>query len=104
PAACRGEVLTDLKKTHYGFRVKHRYQGNWIKMYDKFAQVLRIEIVINRPGAFRVRRWGTRQGQRVFDWFPLIKSVALLSQAAHAARHAARRYLGGVAGAGDPPV
>src|SRR5262245_12790652 len=39
PGVCVDEVLTDLKKQHQGFRIKHRYQGNWIKMYDKFAQV-----------------------------------------------------------------
>jgi hypothetical protein len=104
PAACRGELLTDLKKTHMGFRVKHSYLGNWIKMYDKFAQVLRIEVVINRPKIFRVRRWGTRKGQRVFDWFPLIKSVALLGQAARIAHQTACRYLGGLAVVDDPKV
>ena len=104
PSACRDEVLTDLKKNHQGFRVKHRYQGNWIKMYDKFAQVLRIEVVINHPSTFRVRRWGTRRGQRVCDWFPLIKSVAFLGRYAHVARQAARRYLNGLAVVDDPQV
>jgi hypothetical protein len=104
PAACRDEVLTDLKKYRQGFRVKHRYQGNWIKMYDKCAQVLRIEIVINHPATFRVRRWGTRQGRRVLDWFPLIKSVAFLHRYAHVAHQAARRYLNGLAVVDDPQV
>jgi hypothetical protein len=104
PAACRDEVLTDLKKGHQGFRVKHRYQGNWIKMYDKCAQVLRIEVVINHPATFRVRRWGSRQGRRIFGWFPLIKSVAFLDRYAHVARQAARRYLNGLAVVADPQV
>jgi hypothetical protein len=46
PGVCVDEVLTDLKKQHQGFRVRHRYQRNWIKMYDRFAQVLRVEVVI----------------------------------------------------------
>lgn len=104
PAACRDEVLTDLKKQPQGFRVKHRYQGNWIKMYDKFAQVLRIEIVINRPSTFRVHRWGTRHGRRVLGWFPLLKNVAFLKRYAHVARQAARRYLNGLAVVDDPQV
>jgi hypothetical protein len=103
-SACADEVLSDLKKQHQGFRIKHRYQGNWIKMYDKFAQVLRIEVVINRPATFRVRRWGTRQGQRVFGWYPLIKNVAFLRQYAHVAHQAARRYLDGLAVVADPQV
>jgi hypothetical protein len=104
PSACVDEVLIDLKKQQQGFRVKHRYQGNWIKMYDKFAQVLRIEVVINRPSTFRVRRWGTRQGERVFAWYPLIKNVAFLGQYAHVAHQAARRYLNGLAVVDDPKV
>jgi hypothetical protein len=104
PGACVAEVLTDLKKQQQGFRIKHRYQGNWIKMYDKFAQVLRVEVVINRPAIFRVRRWGTRKGQRVFGWHPLIKNVAFLRQYAHVAHQAARRYLDGLAVVADPKV
>lgn len=104
PQACVHEVVTDLKKQQQGFRVKHRYQGNWLKMYDKFAQVLRIEVVINRPSTFRVRRWGTRKGQRVFGWYPLIKNVAFLGRYAHVAHQAARRYVNGLAVVDDPKV
>jgi hypothetical protein len=104
PGACVDEVLTDLKKQHQGWRVKHRYQGNWIKMYDKFAQVLRIEVVINRPSTFRVRRWGNRKGQRVFGWLPLIKNTAFLRRYAHIAYQAAGRYLNGLAVVFDPQV
>jgi hypothetical protein len=104
PGVCVDEVLTDLKKQHQGFRIKHRYQGNWIKMYDKFAQVLRVEVVINRPSTFRVRRWGMRKGQRVFGWYPLIKNVAFLGRYAHVAHQAARRYLNGLAVVDDPKV
>lgn len=104
PAACVEEVLTDLKKQSQGWRVKHRYQGNWIKMYDKFAQVLRIEVVINRPSTFRVRRWCRRQGQRVFGWFPLIKNTAFLRRYAQIAHQATSRYLDGLAVVVDPQV
>jgi hypothetical protein len=102
PRACTSEVLSDLKKTPQGYRVKHRHLGNWLKMYDKFGQVLRVEMVINQPYCFRVRRWGTRQGKRVFGWFALIKSVAMLSQYARVAYQAASRYLNGLAVVDDP--
>jgi hypothetical protein len=104
PGGCVDEVLTDLKKQRQGFRVKHRYQGNWIKMYDKFAQVLRIEVVINHPSTFRVRRWATRKGQRVFGWYPLIKNVVFLGRYAYVAHQAACRYLNGLAVVDDPKV
>ncbi len=43
-------------------RIKHRMKNNWLKMYDKFGWVLRIETVINDPREFRVRRQRTRKG------------------------------------------
>jgi hypothetical protein len=49
--------LTSLKKgRHPGARVKHWVKENWLKMYDKFGLILRVETVINQPREFRVRR------------------------------------------------
>src|SRR5262249_15917005 len=49
-----GEVLTDCQKGRPpGARIKHRVKNNWLKMYDKFGWVLRIEAVINDPREFR---------------------------------------------------
>lgn len=101
----QGEVMTECQKQrHPGARVKHRVGGNWLKMYDKFAQVLRIEVVINRPYMFRALRWGTRQGQRHFGWFPLAKKVASLPRYAEISRQAAGRYLDALAVVEDPEV
>ena len=56
-------MLTDCQKGRWpGARIKHRMKNNWLKMYDKFGWVLRIETVINNPSEFRVRRLRTRQG------------------------------------------
>jgi hypothetical protein len=88
-----GEVLNDCKKRWPGARVKHRMKENWLKMYDKHGRVLRIETVINNPYEFRVRRWGQRRGQRVFDWFPLRKGVANMWRYAEVSLQANRRYL-----------
>jgi hypothetical protein len=102
--ALQAEVNTDCKKRHQGFRVKHRYGGNWLKMYDKFGQVLRIEMVINQPRCFKVCRWGNRQGQRIRDWFPLTKSVTFLGRFAEVSRQATHRYLDALAVVEDPRV
>ena len=63
----QGEITTDfLEMSHLrvpGARIKHRVKGNWLKMYDKAWMVLRIEMVINNPGEFRVRR-RVRRGRR----------------------------------------
>ena len=100
----RGEVTTDLKKTDKGFRVKHAYDGNWLKMYDKFGVILRIEMVINRPRRFRIRRWGTRNGERVFAWFSLLKNVRFLGRYADLSRQATYRYIDALAVVADPRV
>ena len=100
----QGEVLTDSKKKRWpGARVKHRAKENWIKMYDKHGCVLRIETVINQPREFKVRREGTRRGERVIDWFPLCKGVANLFRYAEISRAANRRYLDALA-ACEPPA
>ena len=57
-------------------------------MYDKFGLVLRIEMVINQPGCFKVCRWGTRKGQRVRGWFQLLKSIAYLGRYAEVSHQA----------------
>jgi hypothetical protein len=98
----QGEITSDCKKRPQGFRIKHRYDGNWLKMYDKFGLVLRIEMVINRPRPFKVFRWGTRKGQRLRGWFPLTKSVAFLGRYAELSRQATRRYLEALAVVEDP--
>ncbi len=97
-----GEVLTDYKKRWPGARVKHRMKANWIKMYDKFGCVLRIETVLNDPYEFKVRRSGKRQGQEVTGWFPLPKSVAYLYRYIEIGQAANARYIEALAVVDDP--
>jgi hypothetical protein len=93
-----GEVLTDCKKDRWpGARVKHRVKNNWLKMYDKFGQVLRIETVINNPREFKVRRWRQRQGRSQLVWCPMNKGVANFYHYHKVARAANDRYLNALA-------
>jgi hypothetical protein len=93
-----GEVLTDLKTERLaGARVKHRVKGNWLKMYDKFGVVLRIETVINQPREFKVRRRRRRHGKRVMLWCPMNKGVCNLRQSHAIARASNERYLDALA-------
>ena len=89
-----GEVLTDCKKDRLpGARIKHRVKNNWLKMYDKFGQILRIETVINQPREFRVRRRRLRAGRQQMVWCPMNKGVANFYQYHAVARAANERYL-----------
>jgi hypothetical protein len=52
-----GEVLTDVKTDREpGTRIKHSVKRNWLKLYDKFSRILRVETVINQPGEFKIYR------------------------------------------------
>jgi hypothetical protein len=89
-----GEVLTDCKKDRLpGARIKHRMKNNWLKMYDKFGQILRVETVINQPREFRVRRRRVRQGRRRMVWCPMNKGVSNFYHYHAVARAANERYL-----------
>jgi hypothetical protein len=89
-----GEVLTTCKKERQpGARIKHRVKNNWLKMYDKFGQILRIETVINQPREFKVRRWRQRQGRRQLLWAPMNKGVANFYRYRQVAQASNARYL-----------
>ncbi len=93
-----GEVLTDCKTDRLpGARIKHRMKNNWLKMYDKFGQILRIETVINQPREFRVRRCRLRQGRRQMMWCPMNKGVGNFYRYHAVARAANERYLNALA-------
>lgn len=97
-----GDVGTDYKTRWPGVRVRHRMKENGIKMYNKQGSVLRIETTINRPGEFKVRRRGRRQGRPVMDWFPMAKGVANLYRYAEIGRAVNARYLNALAVVEDP--
>jgi hypothetical protein len=99
-----GDVQTEVKTDRLlGTRIKHRMTKNWLKMYDKFGQILRVETVINRPKEFSVYRTrhhrdgGTSQG-----WFPMNKDVGSLIHYQEQAMACNRRYLDALAVVDDP--
>jgi len=99
----QGEVLNQCQKDRQpGARVKHRMKNNWLKMYDKFGQVLRVETVINNPREFKVRRWRMRHGRRQRVWCPMNKGIANLYQYWAAAHAANVRYLEALSVVNDP--
>jgi hypothetical protein len=99
----QGEVLTDCKKDRWpGARVKHRVKGNWLKMYDKFGLLLRVETVINQPREFHIRRECTRNGHQQVAWCPMNKGVANLPCYQQVARAANERYLEALSVVADP--
>ncbi len=98
-----GEVLTSCQKGRWpGARVKHRMKNNWLKMYDKFGLILRIETVINDPREFRVRRLRTRAGRPRMVWCPMNKGVINLYRYREVSLVANQRYLDALSTVEDP--
>jgi len=97
-----GELTTECKKRWQGVRVKHRMKQNYMKMYDKFGVVLRIEVVINHPYDFPIRRWGMHDGEKELGWFPMAKRVSNLYRYAEVSIAACKRYLDALAVVDDP--
>jgi hypothetical protein len=98
-----GEVLTDCKTDRLpGARIKHRMKQNWLKMYDKFGQVLRVETVINNPREFKVRRRRSQGGRRRTLWCPMNKGVSNLYHYREVSQAANRRYLNALAVVDQP--
>jgi hypothetical protein len=99
-----GDVQTEVKADRVlGTRIKHRMTKNWLKMYDKFGLILRVETVINRPREFSVYR--TRQhrdGSTSAGWFPMNKNVGSLVHYQEQALACNRRYLDALAVVEDP--
>ena len=53
-------------------------KNNWLKMYDKLGQILRIETVINQPGEFKVfRACQHRDGTHPPIGIPCAKALAI---------------------------
>jgi hypothetical protein len=63
-----GEIVSDRCALSFkripGARIKHRVKQNWLKMYDKAGSILRLEMVINKPEGFTVRKQVTRKGKK----------------------------------------
>jgi hypothetical protein len=99
-----GEVQTFYEDDRwFGKRIKHSMKTNWLKMYDKFGLILRVETVINAAKEF----WGYRtrrhhDGRSSVGYYPMTKSVTSLVHYQEQALACNRRYLDALAVVDDP--
>ena len=82
--------------------MKHRVNGNAVKMYNKQGSVLRVETVINQARDLTVYRpkEGDPDGEK--EWRYLRKGVADTWRRAELSQRANERYLGALAAATEP--
>jgi hypothetical protein len=88
-----GQLTTSLKHRAEGIRIRHSLNGNWLKMYDKEGQVLRVETTINHPEQFKVYRATESDPEQKLCWHRLRLGVADLWRRAQICEAANRRYL-----------
>jgi hypothetical protein len=92
-----GEVVSDLKRRPEGVRIKHRVNGNSLKLYDKaftpVGSVLRAETTLQQGDDFRVYRRKEGEPEGKLAWRPLRRGIADLHRRAEISRKAAERYL-----------
>lgn len=92
-----GEVVSDFLDRPEGIRIKHRVNGNSVKMYDKGPTLLRVETTINQSREFKVYRTSENDLQGDKKWLPMRKGVADLHRRSQISQKANERYLDALA-------
>jgi len=87
-----GEITTDVKTRAEGVRIKHRVNGNTLKVYDK-GSVLRFEATLYQPRDFRVFRRPEGNPDAAPRWMPLRQSLADLRRRAEVSQAANERLM-----------
>jgi hypothetical protein len=97
PKTLSGEVVTSLKEREEGVRIKHKVNGNSLKLYDKafttVGSVLRAETTVQNGGDFRVYRAKENDPSGKLAWRKMRSGVADVHRRAEVSRKAAERYL-----------
>jgi hypothetical protein len=89
----KGEVISEYKNRPEGICVRHKVDGNGVKMYDKHGKNLRVETTINRPGQFRVFRRAEGETKGEMKWRSLRKGIADLHRRGNVSQQSNERYL-----------
>jgi hypothetical protein len=99
------EVTSDLKRRQEGVRIKHRYNGNSVKLYDKaytaWGAVLRTELTMDEPEDFKVYRRPEGDPDAPMAWLRMRKGIADLHRRAEVSHRANQRYLNALAATDD---
>jgi hypothetical protein len=99
------EVTSDLKRRQEGMRIKHRYNDNSVKLYDKaytpVGSVLRAELTMQNPEDFKVYRRPEGSPDSPLAWLRMRKGIADLHRRAEVSQKANDRYLDALASVDD---
>jgi hypothetical protein len=105
PGQVTAEVTSDLKRRQEGVRIKHRYNDNSVKLYDKaytaVGSVLRAELTMEDPEDFKVYRRPEGNPDSPLAWLRMRKRIADLHRRAEVSQKANERYLDALASVDD---
>jgi hypothetical protein len=105
PGHVAAEVTSDLKRRQEGVRIKHRYNDNSVKLYDKaytpVGSVLRAELTMQNPEDFKVYRRPEGDPDAPLAWLRMRKGIADLHRRAEVSQGANDRYLDALASVDD---
>ena len=105
PGHVTAEVTSDLKRRPEGVRIKHRYNGNSCKLYDKAytsaGSVLRAEMTMQDPADFKVYRRPEGNPDSPPAWLRMRKGIADLHRRAEVSQKVNDRYLDAFASVDD---
>lgn len=101
PLGFQAEVRSDVVRRQEGMRIKHRDQGNSVKLYDKaftkMGNVLRAEATLQNETPFLSFRRAEGDSDGPLSWRSMRKGVADLYRRAEVSRQAVERYLDALA-------
>jgi hypothetical protein len=92
PHGRRHEVSSNVRERLEGVRIKHRLNGNPLKMYDK-GSVSRVETMIHDPRDFKAFRAAEGDPDGPKQWRAMRRGVADLHRRAGVSQAANERYL-----------
>ena len=99
------EVTSDLKRRQEGVRIKHRYNQNSEKLYDKAyatrGAILRAEMTMADPEDFLVYRHTEGDADGPLQWLRMRKGIADLYHRAEVSQKVNTRYLNALASVDD---
>ena len=105
PGNVAAELTSDLKRRQEGVRIKHRYNDNSVKLYDKaytsVGSVLRVEMTMEDPEGFKVYRRPEGDPDAPMAWLRMRKGIADLHRRAEVSQKANDRYLDALASVDD---
>jgi hypothetical protein len=103
PARYQGELGNDFATRIVGTRIKHHMGPAALRLYDKFARLLRAEAIANNVSFFQHHRMVEhRDGTKTFRLAPLRKTIYSLRDLRDLLRAATHRYLEFLAAIEDP--